>query len=96
MATFKIDVTPDDIRDGEAGKCELCPIAIAAQRSLGKPVRVGKNWIFAHDSIGRMPRKAEEFVSDFDGQSIRAPVRPFSFYVTMVPKPPIKLRMPHL
>ena len=41
--TFKINVTAEDIKNGECGNSEKCPVAIACKRAVGLPCRVNTN-----------------------------------------------------
>lgn len=75
---LKVQVTADDIREGKREDSLHCPIALALQRLLGQPWRVGTNvaqgpnWGESAD----LPPAAREFVLRFD---LGLPVEPFEF-----------------
>jgi hypothetical protein len=76
-----VHVTQDDIRDGQAGVCRECPVALAIKRALpGIDVHVS----YERVSLGG-PRRQEllctpdavqEFIGRFDSA---LPVEPFGF-----------------
>ena len=80
--TFEIEVTNDDIGDGKRGLCQLCPIALAAARAIGLPVRVGWNRIFIEGFVGEMPEDAKQFVKNFDAGR---PTETLKFTIEMQP-----------
>lgn len=80
----KIKVTQDDIRNGLKETASLCPIALAAKRSLakiGSMDGVGITIIGFTANNGRqynldLPNEVTEFIRRFDGDE---PVEPFEF-----------------
>lgn len=72
---MRIDVTREDIEQGRANNCRLCPVAKAVGRVLEVPVLVQnrfvqvffKGKILTHDYTTLLPREAREFVRLFDG-----------------------------
>lgn len=75
----KINVTKSDIKNGKAGSCKKCPVALAVRRAFksrkqmvrvfGSDIRVGNRAYIAPDNV-------DEFVIAFDD---RRTVAPFSF-----------------
>lgn len=80
--TFEVEVTNDDIGDGKRGHCQLCPIALAAARAIGLPVRIGWNRIFIEGFVGEMPDDAKQFVKNFDAGR---PTETLKFTIEMQP-----------
>lgn len=79
--TYLIDVTREDIEDGERDSCTSCPVAIAIQRATGKVASVdyGRLELPGCATI-RLPDFVEKFTLDFDSG---APVEPFSFLIDL-------------
>lgn len=83
MKTIKVNVTPDDIRNGEVGSFNCCPIALSLIR-MGYNVRVCTKSFYIYDPnfnniIGSrriLPDKAKKFIAKFDE---RLEVKPISF-----------------
>ena len=77
MACFNIEVTQEDIDNGEPGGIYSCPIAESLKREFGssicvvgqKTCTVGSATIWLSDNVTR-------FINDFDNGE---PVQPFSF-----------------
>lgn len=71
---MRIDVTQEDIEQGRADNCRLCPVALAVARATGKIVKVWEGSIsFLYGwSEGEvfysldLPEEAKEFISLFD------------------------------
>lgn len=90
--TYTINVTEEDIKNGVAGRCHQCPVALAMFRVLEKPldliaehnpVRVTgpEVSIFYKDFSTkryRLSKLAQYFVNDFDWHR-KEKVKPFSF-----------------
>jgi len=76
---MKIIVTEQDIRIGNKADCNFCPIALAGQRALGRPVTVSCYNIYGgRNDRYPLPKKAQEFICLFDkGEK----VGPFEFEV---------------
>lgn len=77
----RVDVTAEDIAQGEPRKCVKCPIALALRRTLEQSlvgvgghdaVMVGKHGVTSVE----LPSMAVRFIADFDDGK---PVQPFSF-----------------
>lgn len=84
---YSIDVTEEDIHQGEVSSLSACPIALAVQRTFNvdsRRVRVG----FTSIELSRPPRldfvslphEAQEFVQNFDLIG-RHSVKPLSFEI---------------
>jgi len=76
---MRIVVTQKDINEGEYRSCHHCPIALAIQRrTKARSVLVGPAVISLNgtDTIIRTPKKALDFILDFD--TFR-PVSPMHF-----------------
>jgi hypothetical protein len=80
---MQIDVTQDDIADGERRNGEGCPIAIAANRAFGQCCEVGLTQIvlLADEMCYAIPDDARDFILDFDDGCL---VRSFSFEATVI------------
>lgn len=69
------------LRENTIGRYACCPIALAAQRRLGRPdIHVTQFEIYAQGPyVSReLPRTAKQFIERFDmGKS----VEPFAFYI---------------
>ena len=82
---MRIEVTAQDIVEGERFGCYSCPIALALKR-IGK-----RNWAVKSEILRRwtesgravdvpLPRDAKAFIDDFDHDR---PVEPFSFDIEL-------------
>lgn len=89
MKTYNIDVTQGDIDKGEQGRCQICPVALAAKRSIKFPVVVDGDDIFIYErcigvvvdrfkTSAKLPKNARDFIKLFDQLGPRF-VSPFSF-----------------
>lgn len=87
-----ITVTQDDINLGEKGKCNSCPIALAAQRALHTDaVTVGSAAIFGKmteqgefEDIYELPPEARDFIVTFDDPFREYEMEPFTFVATLM------------
>jgi hypothetical protein len=78
---MKVTVKQIDINRGEQGDVAQCPLARARRRALGDKhaVEVGiGTWDIDDEQAFSLPKRAVEFVSDFDLFGPQA-VEPFSF-----------------
>lgn len=81
MKPFKLSIKERHIRKGERKKASSCPIALAMLEArpkawvgvLGTFIDLGMK---SKTYLVRLPRKAENFILDFDGGRV---VKPFSF-----------------
>jgi hypothetical protein len=76
-----VNVTEDDIRDGQAGVCRECPVALAIKRALpGTDVHVSYERVSLggprRQEILGTPDAVQEFIGRFDSA---LPVEPFEF-----------------
>jgi hypothetical protein len=75
--TMLIKVTEDDIKHGERGICNTCPVARAIRRATGaKYIAVDWCAIDIGDKLYDTPRSAARFIYDFDNG---LKVEPFEF-----------------
>ena len=75
---MRIEVTDEDIVKGERCSPDLCPVALATSRALGKFVSIPSGhsaWI--EKRLVKLPVEVHEFVRKFDAG--RVPVKAFSF-----------------
>lgn len=78
--TIHVDVTEDDILDGQRGSSNFCPVALALNRALnvesaavgGRFITFWKGYHFYHH---RIPNELTEWVKNFDAAN---PVDPFT------------------
>ena len=78
MVTYTIDVTQEDIDQGERDKCRRCPIALAMKRVFPGKVSLVYGtvaWVDL-DRYADLPDEAQQFIMYFDEGE---PVEPFSF-----------------
>lgn len=74
-----IQVTADDIREGEVYDCDLCPVARAMSRALDRPVAVfADEYRIGDERFHLLPPAAELFVQLYDGGEA---VGPFEFEI---------------
>lgn len=72
-----VEVTEDDIKQGEAGSCLNCPIALALQRhSPNTDIVVQGDWCVFGDREADLPPAAQAFIAAFDDGD---PVESFAF-----------------
>lgn len=78
---IKIQVTQENIINGQPCEYYSCPIALAVKKQIGLKAKVylntidiGKNHSFA------LPKRAKTFTSKFDS---RKPVEPFNFWLNI-------------
>lgn len=76
-----IEVTEDDIRNGQQCSSNCCAIAIAAYRVFNLPIDVGTTQILVFKKLFILPDEAIEFIEKFDRD--RTSVQPFSFKLNM-------------
>lgn len=83
-----IDVTAEDIAEGERGSCEFCPVAMALSRLCRVAVEVHAIKAHFQPPSGNafrasrpLPLEARRFISNFDAQSfnIQSELKPFFF-----------------
>lgn len=79
-AVTRVQVTADDIANGEAGNCARCPIAIAIGRAApGRSPHVETDIVCIEDDhpvCAALPRAAQDFIGRFDNA---LPVEPVEF-----------------
>ena len=91
---MKIQVTNEDIKKGEQGSCEWCPVALAIQRTYDlkngkdKMVTVDDNTVGVWEDKDfqqyQLPQIARAFIHTFDNWTFlndRAYFKPFSFKI---------------
>lgn len=98
MTAVTVQVTADDIANGVPGNCGLCPIALALHRILTDEatamVRVVEQDIEWRSAIEGesvpalpvpvpLPRRATQFIFDFDNLNDRSHLEPFSFEIDL-------------
>lgn len=76
---YTINVTEDDIRKGQIGNCDACPVALALQRAIGR------RWIYTYgrvvDAKGakthlcELPEIATQFIKKFDSAKKVNPIQ---------------------
>jgi hypothetical protein len=71
----EINVTDEDIENGQPGDCQLCPIALAIRPLLRSDLqpKVRSNGIAFHGADHRglsipLPSEAKDFICDFDDE----------------------------
>lgn len=81
MATT-INVTQEDIDEGQMGECYFCPVALAASKMIKGGCWVNETHIRASGDdeqefiLSELPEEACKFIRDFDSGN---PVHPFQF-----------------
>ena len=85
---MKIQVTKEDIKKGEQGSCEWCPVALAIQRTYGKDKLVTVDvdsmgiWQDNREQHYQLPLIARDFIHDFDNSDIKSEqLKPFLFKI---------------
>ena len=90
---MKIQVTKEDIKKGEKGSCEWCPVALAIQRTYDlkndgdeKMITVDADCVeIWQDSVEKqyqLPQIARDFIHDFDNSDIKSEqLKPFLFKI---------------
>ena len=74
---MKIQVTKEDIKKGERGSCEWCPVALAIQRTYDLKNGKDKMVVVDGDRVGiwdknngeqhyQLPQSARDFIHSFD------------------------------
>lgn len=72
-----IKVTAKDIKEGVAGNCSLCPVALALKRASGQDlVKAGSMYIEVGNNSFQTPPEASRFMFRFD---TRLSPLPFTF-----------------
>lgn len=78
---IKIEVTQEDIDKGIQASCHLCPVAIAAQRTIhDSQIQISSSCLYKIQSFYscKLPTVVRQFICDFDcGNS----VQPFTFEI---------------
>jgi hypothetical protein len=85
VTTFTIDVTQDEIDEGQPGNPFTCPIALAINRRFPCAYAEVCSTSIDFDLDGvchrfNVSREVRHFISDFDE---REPVRPFTFVLEL-------------
>lgn len=76
---MKIEVTQDDINNGQRSRCRFCPVALAIQRTFpDQLVTVGNEAAEIGMCFITFPTNASEFISAFD-KGLK--VQPFTFEI---------------
>ncbi len=78
-----IEVTQEDIMEGQPCNCRLCPVARAISRRTNLEVIVRSDFVRVDDKTYDLHLEASAFVRQFD-RGFR--VQPFSFYMP-IPEP---------
>ncbi len=81
----RIEVTAEDIENGDRSACETCPIARAAARAGLEMVNVGRHtisWGPSWRNRRALPPAACSFAIAFD---LGEPVQPFAFDLDVTP-----------
>ena len=89
-----VNVTKRDIENGAPSEPESCPIALAVRRKFpDRTIQVDTDELRVIDTgkkpskdlVGRLPRRARNFIEDFDWMAGDEPdfPGPFSFQVTL-------------
>ena len=92
---MKIQVTNDDIKKGEQGSCEWCPVALAIQRTYDLKNGKDKMVVVDGDCVGiwdknngeqqyQLPQITRDFIHTFDNWIFlndKAYFKPFSFKI---------------
>jgi len=88
---MKIQVTNNDIKKGEQGSCEWCPVALAIQRTYDLKNGKDKMVTVDEDGVGiwqdsveqhyQLPQIARDFIHSFDSTDSREYFKPFSFKI---------------
>lgn len=74
-----IEVTPEDIVDGERFNSCRCPIALATKRVLpDRPVDVHRAGMIVGGDEIKLPWRAQDFIARFDDEK---PVDPITFEI---------------
>lgn len=76
MITVK--VTQEDIQTGAKDNCYRCPIALALNRALKKPVTCWTYTYTIHNISYTLPSVVSRFIVGFDGGDL---VKPFEFQI---------------
>lgn len=83
----RIDVTAEDIANGQCGSPHLCPVAIGIRRAInakdGYRVAVGCNGVDIGSVYAAIPKPARAFIRAFDDGLI---VQPLTFEMNMPDK----------
>lgn len=90
-----IQVTAEDIKNGTAANCTICPIAIAIKRTLSKLnhiVVLNNIVVFNHDAYVvhqyiKLPLEAIIFIENYDSPKHRHLAVPFEFELDYVAAP---------
>ena len=78
-ALMQIEITQDDIDNGERGRTDRCPIALALRRVPGaERTSAGRISCTINNKVYRMSAAAQRFVVAFDHDK---PVRPMRFAI---------------
>lgn len=87
--TYLIQVTEDDIREGEADNCFECPVSIALEREIGTCCTATQRKIQVWNGKGfdsiQTPITARDFIANFDEArpDHRREPEPFSFEIEL-------------
>lgn len=78
--TVHVEVTEEDIANGQPFNCGKCPVALALSRAVpGCKPFVGFAYFrldAGHGRLSRLPERVIRFIGRFDGRDL---ARPFSF-----------------
>ncbi len=83
--TLTVDVTAEDIEEGEASSCRRCPVALALNRAYGGDCSalVGDARISLWDReafiSAAIPTSVRRFTQAFDDKTTRDDAKPFTF-----------------
>jgi|LakMenEpi03Aug12_release.lakeMendotaPanAssembly.Ray.scaffolds.fasta_scaffold2967600_1 hypothetical protein len=86
--TYLVEVTREDIQKGKPESGNMCPIARAVRRVVGRKaiyvlpgggIRINYNQLWRADKHDMV----RNFIENFDENETRRYCRPFSFYLTL-------------
>ena len=75
---IRVQVTQEDIDQGEADNCFDCPVALALKRVTGAVIEVNNSFAIVDGVAIRLPPTVEIWIANFDYNGPDA-VKPFSF-----------------
>ena len=84
---IKVSITKEDIENGKARRCAICPVSLACARALGvKFVSVTNVSLYGFypkdDFLGNLPIRVQKFIERFDAGK---KCDPFTFTLDIVP-----------
>lgn len=85
ITTYEVEVTEEDIKQGEQYSTQLCAVALAASRALGRRANCGFTALSVAGKDFHLPEVVSDWIKAFDAS--KSNVGPIKFEMTEFERP---------